>query len=346
MKKTTVGIVGGSGYTGSELLRLLVQHPYVDLVAMTSRTAVGTQIIEQFPHLKAHLSAQRLFIAPTDPQLMQCDLVFMATPSAIAMQLAPKLLGNGIKVIDLSADFRLKDPMQWAQWYGQDHQAPTWCEKAVYGLPEINREQIRTTQLVANPGCYPTAVSLGCLPALKYATSSQVWIADCKSAISGAGKSLKTPYLQAESAETFKAYGQTGHRHQPEILQTLQAADKNAPNLCFVPHLVPMIRGLYASIYMPIDVALEALHQHYCKVYESHPFVTVMAPNQSPETRSSRGTNYCQISVCEPYVKGYKLVLVAIDNLVKGAAGQAIQNLNLMQGYDEQTALTQVALVP
>jgi len=340
-----VGIVGGTGYTGSELLRLLVDHSRVSLAAITSREQAGTAVSELFPHLRG-----RLDLRLTDPRqslLADCDLVFFATPNGTAMKLVPDLLQRGTRVIDLAADFRLKDSADWERWYGMRHACPALLEEAVYGLPELNRDAIRASRLVANPGCYPTAVTLGFLPLLEERLVDPGWlVADAKSGVSGAGRKARVGALMAEVGESFKAYSVGGHRHLPEISQNLAPFANGKLQMTFVPHLVPMIRGIQATLYarrLGSDADLQAVFEQR---YLAEPFVDVLPAGSHPETRSVRGSNHCRISVAEPLGRGTVVVQSVIDNLVKGAAGQAVQNMNLMFGFDESTALSGVALLP
>jgi len=340
----TVGIVGGTGYTGSELLRLLAGHPGVEVSAITSRTETGTDVHDLFAHLRGHLSLR--FSEPSVATLAGCDVVFFATPNGTAMRMVPELLDKGTRVIDLAADFRLKDPALWERWYGMPHACPALLEEAVYGLPELNRQVIGAARLVANPGCYPTAVALGFAPLIEAGAVHQDWlIADAKSGVSGAGRKAATSLLMAEVGEGFKAYSAAGHRHAPEISQTLAALTDRPVNLTFVPHLVPMVRGIEATLYsrrLDGEVDLQSL---YADRYANEPFVDVMPAGAHPETRSVRGANLCRIAVCEQ-PGGIVIVQSVIDNLVKGAAGQAIQNMNLMLGLEETMGLGTLPLQP
>ena len=326
-----IGIVGGTGYTGVELLRLLAQHPQAEVVTITSRGDAGVPVADMYPSLRGRVSLK--FEDPAKANLAACDVVFFATPNGIAMQQAPALLDAGVRVIDLAADFRIKDIAEWEKWYGMTHACPDWVEKAVYGLPEINRELIRSARLIANPGCYPTAVQLGFMPLVKAGlieTSSL--IADAASGVSGAGRKAETHILFSEASDNFKAYGVPGHRHLPEIRQGLSLMAGVSVGLTFVPHLVPMIRGIHASLFE--------------NAYANEAFVDVMPAKSYPETRSVRSANTCRIAVHRPQGGDTLVVLSVIDNLVKGAAGQAIQNMNLMLGLDEATGLCQLPLLP
>lgn len=339
-----VGIVGGTGYTGVELLRLLVQHPQVEIAAITSRSEAGTLVSDIFENLRGHLDL--CFTEPDVEVLAGCDLVFFATPNGTAMGMVPDLLARGVKVIDLAADFRIKDPELWSQWYGMAHACPELLEEAVYGLPELNRASIQQARLVANPGCYPTATVLGFLPFVEAGVIGlQDLVADCKSGVSGAGRGAKAAMLMGEVGESFKAYAVPGHRHWPEISQILTGAAGAEVGLTFVPHLLPMIRGIHATLYANLheETDVQALFEQR---YKDEPFVDVMPAGAHPETRSVRGVNSCRIAVHRPRDGQKIVVLSVIDNLTKGAAGQAVHNMNLMFGLPEVTGLKQVALVP
>ena len=343
-----VGVVGGTGYTGVELLRLLVMHPDVELKHITSRSEAGSKVADMFPNLRGFTDIS--FTEPSLQTLSECDLVFFATPNGTAMQMVPDLLDKGVRVIDLAADFRLQDEAEWKQWYGMDHACVEVLKEAVYGLPEINREQVKSARIVANPGCYPTAVTLGFLPLIENALiDDQCLIADAKSGVSGAGRGANVATLQAESSENFKPYAVDGHRHLPEIKQTLSGIADHAVGLTFVPHLLPMIRGIEASLYATIrDGSLQSsdLQQLYEQRYKDEPFVDVLPAGTMPETRSVRGANLCRISIFRPQQGSTIVVSSVIDNLVKGAAGQAVQNMNIMFDLGETTGLQQAALMP
>lgn len=342
--KIKIGIVGGTGYTGAELLRILARHPQVTLAVITSRGEAGLPVAELFPHLRGQIDLQ--FTAPNDDVLADCDVVFFATPNGTAMQSAPQLLDRGVRVIDLAADFRLKDPAVWAQWYGMPHACPDVLAEAVYGLPELNRAAIRQARLIANPGCYPTAVTLGFLPLLEAQVIDPNWlIADAKSGASGAGRKAETGLLLAEIGESFKAYAVTGHRHAPEIAQTLGQLGSGAVGLTFVPHLLPMIRGIEATLYARLTDNNCDLERLFAKRYATEMFVDFM-PNGHPDTRSVRGSNMCRVAVARQGTSNVVIVQSVIDNLVKGAAGQAVQNMNLMFGWDETLGLDALALLP
>lgn len=339
-----VGIVGGTGYTGVELLRLLAQHPQVSLEAITSRKEAGMAVSEMFPNLRRRVGLN--FVDPTSAPLKKCDLVFFATPNGIAMQQTRELLDAGVRVVDLAADFRIRDAALWEKWYGMAHACPDLIAQAVYGLPEINREKVRQAQLVANPGCYPTAVQLGFLPLIEAGVvDTQYLIADAKSGVSGAGRKAEVHALFAEAADNFRAYGVAGHRHLPEISQGLAGFAGKPVGLTFVPHLTPLIRGIHATLYARLtkDTDLQALFENrYAKEY----FVDVMPAGTHPETRSVRGANFCRIAVHRPQGGDTVVVLSVIDNLVKGASGQAVQNMNIMFGLPETMGLEQIPLSP
>ncbi len=336
-------VVGGTGYTGVELMRLLVHHPKVELALVTSRSDAGRSVVEVYPSLLG--AVDLAFIEPDVDRLGECDVIFFATPNGTAMQYAETLLEKGRVVIDLAADFRLQDVDLWEQWYGQSHACPHLLEQAVYGLPEFNRGQIRKARLVACPGCYPTAVQLGFLPLLMHrVVAVDDLIADCKSGVSGAGRKAQVNALMAETGESFKAYAASGHRHHPEICQGLQVMCGKSVGLTFVPHLVPMIRGIHATLYAcpQEQTDIQALFESY---YAKEPFVDVLPPGSHPDTGDVRGANRCQIAVHQPGGK-HLIVLSVIDNLVKGAAGQAMQNMNLVFGLPETMGLQSVALYP
>ena len=343
-----VGIVGGTGYTGVELLRLLAQHPQAEVVVITSRSEAGLAVADMYPNLRGHYDGLA-FSVPDTKTLGACDVVFFATPHGVAHALAGELLAAGTKVIDLSADFRLQDADEWAKWYGQPHGAPQLLEEAVYGLPEVNREQIRSARVLANPGCYPTAVQLGFLPLIEAGlVDTAHLIADAKSGVSGAGRKAEVHTLLPEAADSFKAYGVAGHRHLPEISQGLSLVAGECVGLTFVPHLTPMIRGIHATLYGRIkpDVDLPDVQALFEKRYEAEAFVDVMPAGSHPETRSVRASNLCRIAVHRPQGGDTLVVLSVIDNLVKGAAGQAVQNLNIMFGFDEEAGLDIVPVSP
>jgi N-acetyl-gamma-glutamyl-phosphate reductase len=340
-----VGIVGGTGYTGVELLRLLALHPEVDVQVVTSRAEKGLRVDSAYPNLRGFNDL--CFVEPAVENLKACDVVFFATPNATAMHMAKELLAADIKVIDLSADFRLKDVAVWEEWYGAEHVCPELVEEAVYGLPETSRDAIKDAKLVANPGCYPTATQLGFLPLIKNnIIDTSMLISDAKSGVSGAGRSASVVGLMSESGESFKAYGVPGHRHLPEISQELQSVSNSPVSLTFTPHLVPMIRGIHATLYAPLKDTNVDLQKLFEDFYADEPFVDVLPAGQHPDTGDVRGTNRCQIAVHQPQGGNVVTVLSVIDNLVKGASGQAVHNMNIMFGLDECTGLNHVGLYP
>jgi len=341
-----VGIVGGTGYTGVELLRLLAQHPQVSVAAITSRSEAGVKVSDMYPNLRGHYDTLA-FSEPDADQLGSLDAVFFATPHGVAHALAGELLNKGTRVIDLSADFRLRDANEWAAWYAQPHGAPALLEEAVYGLPELHRERIKTARLVAVPGCYPTAVQLGYLPLLEAGlVDAGRLIADCKSGVTGAGRGAKVGSLLAEASESMKAYGASGHRHLPEIRQGLSDMHSTPVGLTFVPHLTPMIRGIHATLYATLSKAPDDLQALFERRFANEPCVDVMPAGSHPETRSVKGINTCRLAIHRPENSDTVVVLSVIDNLVKGASGQAIQNLNLMFGFDETAGLSAPAVMP
>ncbi len=339
-----IGIVGGTGYTGVELLRILARHPQAQLAAVTSRAEAGMPVADLFPSLRGSIDI--VFSDPASAGLERCDLVFFATPNGVAMNQAPALLEAGVKVVDLSADFRLKDIGEWEKWYKQKHAAPEWVAQAVYGLPEVHRERIRSSQLVANPGCYPTAVQLGFLPLLEAGVvDAEHLIADAKSGVSGAGRKAEVNILFAEASDNFSAYGVPGHRHWPEIRQGLAGVAGKPVGLTFVPHLTPMIRGIHATLYARISREAD-FQKLFEDRYRNESFVDVLPPGRHPDTRSVRASNLCRIAVHRPQGGDTLVVLSVIDNLTKGAAGQAVQNMNLLFGLPETLGLDHVPVVP
>ncbi|HYT47622.1 MAG TPA: N-acetyl-gamma-glutamyl-phosphate reductase [Burkholderiales bacterium] len=342
------GIVGGTGYTGVELLRLLVQHPQVELKVITSRKEAGTPVAAMFSSLRGRVALA--FTEPDAKTLRGCDVVFFATPHGVAMKEARTLLDGGAKVVDLSADFRLQDLAEWERWYKMKHAAPELLREAVYGLCELNRERIRRARLVANPGCYPTAIQLGFLPLVEAgAVDLDHLIADAKSGVSGAGRKAELSLTFSEASDNFMAYNVPGHRHRPEIRESLAQAAKREVGLVFTSHLTPIIRGIHATLYGRVTKELD-FQQLFEKRYASEPFVDVMPPGSHPDTRSVRAANVCRIAVHRPPEGARQadtlVVLSVIDNLVKGASGQAVQNMNLMFGLPEAAGLGQLPVVP
>lgn len=340
-----VGIVGATGYTGVELLRLLVGHPQVIMHVVTSDTEKDKHIAEVFPSLSGFLDMQ--FSAHDSPLLHECDVIFFATPHATSMYKIPQLLDGDIKIIDLSADFRLQDATQWKHWYGVEHVASELLERAVYGLPEINRQQIAKADLVANPGCYPTAVLLGFLPLLeKNCVAIDSLIADAKSGCSGAGRKAVLGNTFSEISGTLSAYSISGHRHLPEICQVLSQSAGQAVDLTFIPHLIPMVRGIFATLYSQLNQVDIDIIKMYQQRYSDEPFVEILTDLEKIDTGSVYGTNMCRILVKQTHDSNKLTVMSIIDNLVKGAAGQAIQNMNIMFGFCEEMGLKHPSIYP
>lgn len=342
------GIVGGTGYTGVELLRLLAQHPDVELKAITSRKEAGTPVARMFPSLRRRVDLA--FSEPSARALAGCDVVFFATPNCVAMSEARAVLEGGARIVDLSADFRIRDVAQWERWYKTKHAAPELIREAVYGLPEMNREQLRRARLVANPGCYPTSIQLGFLPLVEAGVVDvEHLIADAKSGVSGAGRKTELSLMFSEASDNFAAYHITGHRHWPEIRQGLAQAAKRDVGLVFTPHLTPLIRGIHATLYARITREAD-FQQLFEKRYAGEPFVDVMPAGSHPDTRSVRAANVCRLAVHRPPESAGRsdtiVVLSVIDNLMKGASGQAVQNMNLMFSLPETAGLEHVAVVP
>lgn len=344
-----VGIVGGTGYTGSELLRLLALHPHVELKAITSRGEVGQPVADMFPSLRKRVNIA--FSEPNFESLKDCDVVFFATPHGVCMAQAAELVKAGIRVIDLGADFRLKNTDEFAKWYDMPHSEPELLQTAVYGLIEANRAAVKNAKLVGLAGCYPTSVQLALKPLVSGDTSlidEQAIIADCKSGVSGAGRKATVGSLFSEASESFKAYGVSGHRHLPEIEQGLELISGRKTRITFTPHLVPMVRGILSTVYVKLNDAgkntdLQALFENH---YRDEFFVDVMPKGSLPDTKSVRGSNFVRLAVHRPQGRDTAVVLSVIDNLVKGASGQAVQALNVMFDLPEHTGLEQLPLAP
>jgi N-acetyl-gamma-glutamyl-phosphate reductase len=341
----SIGIVGGTGYTGVELLRILAQHPQADVRIITSRKEAGMPVAEMFPSLRGHYDLR--YSDPAHVDLKGCNLVFFATPHGVAMAQAEQLVESGVKIIDLAADFRLKDAAEFERWYKMPHACTHLLAESAYGLPEMHREAIRKARIVGNPGCYPTAIQLGFLPLVEAGVVDVGHlIADAKSGVSGAGRKAEVGLLFSEASDNFKAYNVGGHRHHPEIIQGLNGFSEQPVSAIFTPHLTPLIRGIHATLYARLtDTAID-LQALYEKRFANEPFVDVMPPGSHPETRSVRGANVCRIAVHRPNNGDTAVVLAVEDNLVKGAAGQAIQNMNLMFGLPETTGLMAPAVLP
>ena len=342
-----IGIVGGTGYTGVELLRILSTHPHAELTAITSRKEDGLPVADMYPSLRGRVNLA--FSSPEKAKLTECDVVFFATPHGVAMAQAPELLAAGVKVIDLAADFRMQDVAQFEKWYGMAHSCVNLLKESVYGLPELNREKIKNARIVGNPGCYPTTMQLGFYPLLKAGViDASNLIADCKSGVSGAGRKAEIGILFSESSDSFKAYGISGHRHTPETVERLQTMTEQKVGLLFSPHLVPMIRGMHSTLYAQLtqEISNEDLQALFEDAYKDELFVDVMPFGTHPETRSTRASNMLRLSVHRPGNGKHVVILVVQDNLVKGASGQAVQCMNIMFGLDEATGLHHVPINP
>ena len=347
-KKLKIGIVGGTGYTGVELLRLLAVHPHAELTCITSRGEAGLPVADMFPSLRGYVNLT--FSDPATANLSACDVVFFATPHGVAMSQAQTLLDANVKVIDLAADFRLQNTSVFEQWYKMPHTCADILKDAVYGIPELYRDKIKNAKVIGNPGCYPTTVLLGLAPLLEQGLIdfSAPIVADCKSGVSGAGRKAEVATLFAESSDNMKAYGVAGHRHHPEIhAQITQIAGKEA-QFIFVPHLIPMIRGMLSTIYVKLSAKASSLDlQHLFEMrYANEQFVDVMPAGSMPETRSVRGSNQLRMALHKHADTGYLTIVVVQDNLVKGAAGQAVQNMNIMFALQESAGLEVVPLLP
>ena len=348
VKKLKIGIVGGTGYTGVELLRLLALHPQAELTVITSRGEAGLHVADMFPSLRGYVDLA--FSDPATADLSACDVVFFATPHGVAMRQAPALLAANVKIIDLAADFRLQDSGMFEQWYKMPHSCADILKDAVYGIPELHREQIKSAKVIGNPGCYPTTVILGLAPLLELGLIdfSAPIVADCKSGVSGAGRKAEVATLFAESSDNMKAYGVAGHRHHPEIHAQLTQLAGEKVDFIFVPHLIPMIRGMLSTIYVKLSAKASALalQNLYEKRYANEQFVDVLPAGNMPETRSVRGSNQLRIALHQQADTDYLTVVVVQDNLVKGAAGQAVQNMNIMFDFKENAGLQVVPLLP
>ena len=329
-----VGIIGGSGFAGEELIRFLSSHENTLLHAISSRELKGKNVSEFVEEV------QLSFVDPDDLIFYDCDVVFFATPHGISMKKAKSFLEKGIKVIDLSADFRINDPKIWKDWYGSDHQYIDGLKKSVYGLTELNLDSIKSSNLIAVPGCYPTASILGLLPVIQSRLEIDSITIDAKSGISGAGRSTVNNSLKHEIQENFRAYATQGHRHLPEIKQVLEDVYGNSLNLNFLPHLIPAMRGIYATIYVNLkNPCTESLFNLYKSYYEESPNVELMKEGEVPEILKVSNTNNCQIGIYSSAIDTQIVIISAIDNLVKGAAGQAIECYNLVCGNNQMKGL-------
>ena len=372
ISKIRVGILGASGYTGADLIRLLVAHPNVDIVLLTAERKAGLALGEVFPHLAGYDLPDLIALNDIEWRAVDLDVVFCALPHATSQEVIKGLLHetghslldeiiyetpadladsvqSDVKIIDLSADFRLRDTATYAQWYGRTHLAEALQKRAVYGLPEVYRDAITSAHLVACPGCYPTAALLALVPLLQGGLiQSEDIMIDAKSGVSGAGRSLKESNLFAEVAEAMHPYALGHHRHMPEIEQELSVASGDDVTISFTPHLVPMNRGELETIYVKLKDGQTAidLKEALTSRYADEQFVTVLDGVNVPSTRMVRGSNTCVLNVFEDRIKGRAIIVAAIDNLVKGSSGQAVQNMNLMMGLDETTGLMQAPMFP
>jgi N-acetyl-gamma-glutamyl-phosphate reductase len=348
--KAKIGVLGASGYTGAELVRLLLRHPHVEIVLLTADRRAGQAIRQVFPQFSPFALPKLQSIEGLDWAGAGVDLVFCALPHATTQKVIKELFGAllAIKVVDLSADFRLADPAAYARWYGHDHHAPELQRQAVYGLVEVYREEIKRAHLVANPGCYTTCTQLPLIPLLRAkAIDPDEIVVDAKSGMTGAGRSAKEEMLFSEVSEGFSAYGVGHHRHMAELDQEFSKAAGREVIVTFTPHLVPMNRGILSTIYVRgLNASPEDLHTILLKSYANEPFVHVLPFGEMPQTRHVRGSNLTFIGVTRDRIAGRAIICSALDNLVKGASGQAVQNMNLMLGFPETTGLEQVALFP
>ena len=353
----SAAIVGGTGYTGIELIRLLSAHPKVSIDLLTSRSEAGTRADEIFPSLRGISDIVFSDLGEdTLAALQKCDVVFFATPHGVAMQQAEALTASGIKVVDLAADFRLQSLAEFEKWYKQSHACPDLLKSAVYGLPEINRDKLADAMLVGNPGCYPTTAILGLKPiiALQNQQNERLIesriVIDAKSGVSGAGRQASLALNYAETTDNFKAYGVTGHRHLPEIEQGIEQllASQFTQRIRFLPHLVPMIRGMFSSIHLELTESGAAIdwQQEFESSYNGEAFIDVLPSGVYPDTRSVRASNRLRIAIYQDNERRELTVLVVQDNLVKGAAGQAVQNMNVMFGFEESMGLNAAPIVP
>lgn len=342
----SIAICGGSGYTGVELLRLLLAHPDVEIKALTSEKSAGKKISEIFPHLKG---ISDIVLEPLEKETLKekAEIFFLALPHGSSQEVADYFIKKGKKVIDLSADYRLKDPKVYEEWYKTPHRFIDTLSMAVYGLPELYREKIKTASLIANPGCYPTGALLALYPAVKEGLLDEDSIViDSKSGISGAGRKADLAYSFCETNESFKAYGVTTHRHTPEMEQILTDISGKPVRINFTPHLLPLDRGILTTVYGRLrkDISKDEMLSLYREIYEKEPFIRIT--DSLPDLKHVRGTNFCDIRPVVNKRTGTLVILSAIDNLVKGAAGQAIQNMNIMLGLDETKGLKGVSLFP
>jgi N-acetyl-gamma-glutamyl-phosphate reductase len=349
-KRAKIGVLGASGYTGAELLRLLIHHPGVEIALLTAERRAGQHMRQVFPQFSPYSLPKLLAIDSVDWSKAALDLAFCALPHATTQRVIKALLASapGTKVIDLSADFRLADPAAYARWYGHEHHAPELQKEAVYGLSEIYRDRIKSARLVANPGCYTTCAELALIPLLSAkAIDPDEIVVDAKSGMTGAGRAAKEEMLFSEVSEGFHAYGVGRHRHMAELDQEFSKAEGREVTVSFTPHLVPMNRGIFSTIYVRgLEASAEDLHAILAKSYAQESFVHILPFGEVPQTRHVRGSNMTFIGVAKDRIARRAIICSALDNLTKGASGQAVQNMNLMLGFPETLGLEQVALFP
>ncbi|WP_407270242.1 N-acetyl-gamma-glutamyl-phosphate reductase [Radiobacillus sp. PE A8.2] len=343
-----VAIIGGTGYGAVELIRFINNHPYAKIEAVVSHSQSGSKLSEAYPHLTAamEITMEELHIAALSEKI---DLVFFATPSNVSKELAPQFLEHGVKCIDLSGDFRLKSQSDYEQWYQASAAQQQYLDQAVYGLTELNQEQIKDAALIANPGCYPTATLLALLPAVKHnLINYQSIIIDAKTGVSGAGRSLSLNTHFAEMNDNLKAYKLGEHKHIPEIEQVLKEESGESLQVTFTTHLVPMTRGIMSTIYLDVNkrVTTSELLELYTAYYADHPFIRIRPEGNFPATKEVHGSNYCDIGIHADQRTGKVTIISVIDNLVKGASGQAIQNMNIMNGWDAMTGIQSIPVYP
>lgn len=345
-----VGILGSSGYAGAELVRLLLQHDDTEIVFVDSKDSEGTLFADLYPNLNESIAHRFTSLDITDnPYFDKIDLLFCALPHGLTQKAVSAAFKRGLKIVDLSADFRLSDPSVYESWYDTEHIAVEELKNAVYGLTEVNRDRIKDAKLIANPGCYPTSILLGLYPLYKagYAPNTPV-ISDSKSGVSGAGRGLKDPFLYCQSTENISPYAVGVHRHTPEIEEQLTKVSDKKCSVLFTPHLVPMQRGILSTIYVANEhnINIEEIYRLYHEAYDNEKFIRLLPHGTMPKTKAVAGSNYCDISITIDEKTGYIVIMSAIDNLIKGASGQAVQNMNLMFGLDEDSGLTQLPLWP
>jgi N-acetyl-gamma-glutamyl-phosphate reductase len=349
VQKKRIAVLGASGYTGAELVRLLLRHPLVEIVLLTADRRAGQQMRQVFPQFAPYPLPHLVAVEQVEWKRTAPDLVFCALPHGTTQKVIKALFEEtpSVRVVDLSADFRLSDPAAYARWYGHEHYAPELQSQAVYGLVELHRDRIKTAQLVANPGCYTTCAQLALIPLLQAdVVDPDEIVIDAKSGMTGAGRAAREEMLFAEVSEGIHAYGVGHHRHMAELDQEFSRAAGRKVTVSFTPHLVPMSRGILSTIYVRGQGGSAAILSVLAKAYGNEPFVHVLPMGEMPQTRHVRGSNLTFIGVAQDRVAGRSIVGSALDNLTKGASGQAVQNMNVMFGFPEQLGLDQIALFP